>query len=80
METLGLKNSRRAAYPGILSLNNSWGGCLRTKYLREREQTIKGKITVVLFINYKLWEEDRLGAEFAVTIKLHVVIKLHFEV
>lgn len=53
---------------------------MRTKYLREREQTIKGKITVVLFINYKLWEEDGLGAEFAVTIKLHVVIKLHFEV
>lgn len=36
VETLGLKNSRRAAHPGILSLNNSWGGCWRTKYLRER--------------------------------------------
>lgn len=38
VETLGLKNSRRAAYPGILSLSNSWGGCLRTKYLRESKQ------------------------------------------
>lgn len=40
VETSGLKDSRRAAYPGILSPNNSWGGCLRTKYLREREKTI----------------------------------------
>lgn len=40
----------------------------------EGEQTITVQILVVLFKNHRLWEE------FAVMIKLHVVIKMYFEV
>lgn len=47
VEALGLKNSRRSTYPGILSLITAGvGGCLRTKYLRG-EQTVIGKNPVV---------------------------------